>query len=260
MSSKLAVLTLVALSTCCSRTSGGRAASSLTVDAPRPSPCVAFVFVAQIEPGAGGLPGASRAFYAGRDGRLQVSRESTSGELSSLRLGNGETDALFELVGRIEPPPQRSDHAPGEVSDYTPAKVAFAWLIPGGEYRIESHPRDDLPAGYGDLLQSVTSLVDEHALANAIPGLYLRAQRIPRFDPRIQKLDLAMTALVSRRSVLAEALEHEMALVRIGDRNADVRIAEQLALRPGRPLHVQSDGAFVRLITFDAFPKNLESR
>ncbi len=253
---KLKLVTIVAV--LCSCGSCGGSTPPASIDTPTverelvsSSP---FLFVTLLGPHTGGMTATSEAFHVADDGLVQVSVESTGGTLRKIRRARLSTRAFFEAVARIpssEMDDPKPGGAPGELTDFYPAQVALAWLTAAGEYRIQSFRREDLSTRLSDLVERVTALRQTESLVEAESGLYVRAQRIPGFDPRVQTADLVLQPEEAQQDPrLSEALQREMGLVRIGGHGDTVRVTGGLELRPRRPVHIQVGDVVYRFITF----------
>jgi hypothetical protein len=211
---------------------------------------VPFVWVSLLGPHVGGRRATSETVYLGKDGAVQVARETNDGELISLREGRLQPIALWEELDGI-PVPKPAKRASGELTDYRPPTVVVARLSALGAYSIASYRREELVEPTSDLVERATAMPGGIRLEAGKPGLYLRAQRIPGFDPRIQKPDLEISAERGRKNrVLAKALRREMSLVRIGDHGEKVVLFGELELRPERRVHLQSGDTVYRLVSY----------
>jgi hypothetical protein len=236
--------------------SGEAPTPSLAGNAPEPE---AFVWLSFVDAAASGTPARSLSFHASASGALQIA--STRGAvLERLSLRTDVAPRLFDTLPalRADAPAPPRDRSADEVGEYVPALVVTAWASADGGYAMESRSSDALPAGARRLAGLARHVASEHLDGKdeppAEPGLYARLQRLPRFDPAIQPPDAVLDARAARQEAgLSRLIEHELALVRIADSTAssapDVTIGSA-ALRPGRPIHVQVDARFYRIIAY----------
>ncbi len=218
-------------------------------------PTIPFIFVSLLGAQTGGFSALSESFYIGQDGRVQMSKESSDGRLHRLHDGLVETESFFEEIIRVSSAQNTENRqratAQGDLTDYYPPKVVLAYATPLGEYSIKSYSRQQIPETVAEFADRVTALRERPELAAAEPGLYIRAQHLPRFDPRIQKPDLVITVEEAVRDAnLWNAVRREMALVRVGSLDENVLIIGSLALRPEHPVHVQVGDIVYRIITY----------
>jgi hypothetical protein len=203
-----------------------------------------FVFVSLVGGQVGGRPASAESFYVGRDGRIQVSEESTDGVLHRLRHGRLQTESFFEGITRVGSADgtEAADGAtqPEELPEYFAPAVVLAYEAPSGEFLINDYPQQELPEPVASLVARVTALGERPELVDAEPGLYARAQRHPIFDPRIETPDLVLDVEEAARDAhLSSMLRREMAFIRLGDVEEEVLIAGRVALLPDRSVHVQ---------------------
>jgi hypothetical protein len=217
------------------------------------SAAMPFVFLSSIEPHAGGRAGTSQVFLLDAEERLQVSSESTDGLLFLLEDARLSQGTFRDVLARSSDLPPAS--SPARMQDHSPARVAVGRLDPSGTYDMRSFAAREQPAGLAALAEHLRLLREGAQLVRSRPGLYVRAQRIPTFDARVQPPDLVLDDEAARRTpVLAELLKQEMRLVRVGDSGTSVPLGESLEFRSGRAMHVQVGSRVYRLLAYSTVP------
>jgi hypothetical protein len=203
----------------------------------------------------GGRAAQAESIFIGSDGRVQASSESTHGILHRLQEGQAPEETLFadlyqltaSLDRRTEPPRTPDTKLP----EYFPPKLVLSTLGPRADYWMQSYPREEVPEAAAELSRRMTTLRDSLEPVTAEPGLYVRAQRIPSFDHRIQTPALVLgIARAAEDATLVRMLQNEMRLIRVGDTAESHLLAGELPLRPDRRFHLQVDQTVYRILSF----------
>ncbi len=219
-----------------------------------------FIFLSLLGPHTGGFPALSRTFYIGQDGYLQVSEESSDGILRRLRQGLIDTTTFYEArrqadAARKPDDAQESTLAHNELTDYFPPKVVLVYTTASGGYFARSYERARLPKPVYSLMRQVIALQDRPEFTDADPGIYVRAQRLEKFDPRIQTLDLVVDMEEAAHSVdFSNAIGREMAFTPVDLKDGVARFFGRVPLRREDPLHMQIGAMVYRILVYQTQP------
>lgn len=209
-----------------------------------------FIFLADLEPRAGGTTGVSKTFRIGADGGYQIATETTAGALLSLVAGKTDPDAFFALLPVRDASGSESEtrDKPDELADFTPKSLVALFANADGDRFAKSYAQGDAPEWTINLAGAAAALDDGGDAAPAGPGAYLRAQYLPHGDEKTYPPASVFGADgEAPPALLTEAARNEMALLPAGPPGATIRLADGSVLAPGRPAHVVIDHAIYRL-------------
>jgi hypothetical protein len=215
---------------------------------------IPFVYVSNLGGMVGGSPATSQSYYVNRAGMVQRSEETTDGSLQRLQEGLLRDDASLGGLFRFRFPAETAPSAGKsgahlELSEYFPPRVVVGYAAPSGEYALRSYGADEMSASVQEFVKATTSSVEGSELVDARAGLYVRAQRLPSFDPHIQAPDVLLET-VGSSSELLRVLQNEMALIRVGDPDTSFSLSEDIEVKPGQPAHIQFGEIYFRIIAY----------
>ena len=205
-----------------------------------------FVFISEIGAMVGGSTAISNSKYISISGLIQVSKEENNGTIHNLMTGYGNTNEFFrDLSEDFDSCPKwnmdEKGKKPGLVTEYYPPTTLMAYSFLG---------HDNLVCKYfgevsnnetaGKFINRVSAFVTRTELTSAPFGLYIRASHIINPKLNLIKFDLELKrSELSSYDKLNQVIKNQMAMVRVGNKNQLTLIADNVAIIPGKPIHVR---------------------
>ena len=205
-----------------------------------------FVFVSKIGAMVGGSSAVSSSQYISDSGFVQVSKEETNGVLHSLMSGSTDSSVFFENVAKaFETCPQmkgpHSAQENGTVTEYYSPTTYISYTFFRGNNEVCEYngevSNSDLVKKF---INQVSDFVAETKLSPAAPGLYVRTNRNPAANLNLIAFDLELKRSdLPSFGKLKQMLANKMAMIRVREKKSRAKIANNLVIQAGNPVHLK---------------------
>jgi hypothetical protein len=205
-----------------------------------------YIFVSEVGGMVAGFSATSHSKHISSSGLIQVSKEETNGVLHTLMTGHTDTSVFFENLAKdsnlcLQMEKPLTGKKSNMVSEYYPPGTLVAYYYSRGNSAIcEYYGKVECTEVVKNLGDRVLDLVAKTRLYSAIPGLYVRAQRICALNLNLIKFDLELERSDPLSyATLNKILENEMALVRVREKNGRAVLTDNIVLKAGNPIHIR---------------------
>lgn len=226
---------------------------------------IAFVYVSRAGGMVGGKSADSTSYYLNANGFFQYSETQTDGVMHVLEEGDDDSRSFFTEAERClldhprvfldeeKPGPEGKDEGQNlELREYYPPQTEVCYVSPQlPDIVCKYFPDAELPGPVRELVARIEGFYASADLERSNPGLYARAQRMPQEEIEYIVPDLIINSPgTCSEGILADLLQKEMRLVRIGGEDDTVSIHESLTLHKGKAAYVQFGETVFLLMTY----------